>query len=313
MENAIEVKGLVKSFNKLQVLKGVEFTVGKGNIFALLGSNGAGKTTTIKILTTLMKPDKGTVTLCGLDILTQGDKVRRTISLTGQFTAVDDVLTGRENLRMIGRLRHLPDVRQKTEELLLRFDLTDAADRRAGTYSGGMKRRLDLAMSLMGSPSVIFLDEPTTGLDPQARLMMWKIIRELARGGTTIFLTTQYLEEAERLADRIAILSNGGIVAAGTAAELKKMLPPGHLEIRLQDEKDVPSALELFRDCQAAFDEEEQVLRLEAGEDISQLTGILNRLSDSGIPVAEFARKQPTLEDAFLTIVGHDTGKGGAA
>jgi ABC-2 type transport system ATP-binding protein len=204
--------------------------VEKGSIFALLGSNGAGKTTIIKILTTLMKQDSGTAIVNGFDIVSQPDNVRQSISLTGQFAAVDEILTGRENLIMIARLRHLKNPRQVTDDLLKRFGLTDAADRRVSTYSGGMRRRLDLAMSLAGKPQLIFLDEPTTGLDPEARIATWKIVKELADGGTTVFLTTQYLEEAEQLADRIAILHEGRIIANGTLAELKKLLPPAKVE-----------------------------------------------------------------------------------
>jgi len=230
MENAIQVKGLHKSYRKLRVLKGVDLEAKKGSIFALLGSNGAGKTTIIRILTTLLKQDSGTAVVSGFDVVTSPDKVRRSISLTGQFTAVDEMLTGRENLHMIARLRHLDNPRSIAQGLLERLGLTDAADRRVGTYSGGMKRRLDLAMSLVGSPSVIFLDEPTTGLDPEGRLEVWEMVKELATGGTTVFLTTQYLEEAEKLADRIAILHEGRIFADGTLSELKRLLPPAKVE-----------------------------------------------------------------------------------
>src|SRR5512147_590753 len=231
MQNkSIEVKGLQKSYEKLQVLKGVDFQVEKGCIFALLGSNGAGKTTVIKILTTLLKQDSGTATVNGFDVASKPGDVRQSISLTGQFAAVDEILTGRENLIMIARLRHLKDPRQVADELLNRFGLTDAADRRVSTYSGGMRRRLDIAMSLIGKPQVIFLDEPTTGLDPEARLEVWKTIKELADNGTTVFLTTQYLDEAEQLADRIAILHEGRIIANGTLAELKKLFPPAKVE-----------------------------------------------------------------------------------
>ena len=230
MENAIQVKGLQKSYKKIRVLKGVDLEAKKGSIFALLGANGAGKTTIIKILTTLLKQDSGTAIVSGFDVVKSPDKVRRSISLTGQFTAVDEMLTGRENLHMIARLRHLDNPRGIAQGLLERLGLTDAADRRVRTYSGGMKRRLDLAMSLIGSPSVIFLDEPTTGLDPEGRLEVWEMVKELATGGTTVFLTTQYLEEAEKLADRIAILHEGRIFADGTLSELKKLLPPAKVE-----------------------------------------------------------------------------------
>jgi ABC-2 type transport system ATP-binding protein len=223
---AIEVNGLEKSYGKLDVLTGVDFAVEQGSIFALLGSNGAGKTTVIRILATLLHADAGTARVAGFDTATQGQDVRASISLTGQFAAVDEVLSGRENLILIGRLRHLTDPSRTADELLERFSLTEAGGRRVATYSGGMRRRLDIAMSLIGNPPVIFLDEPTTGLDPEARLEVWATVKELATNGTTVLLTTQYLEEAEHLADRIAILHEGRILVNGTLAELKKLLPP---------------------------------------------------------------------------------------
>ena len=229
-DSVIATKGLRKSYRKTEVLKGVDFNVRRGEIFALLGSNGAGKTTTIRILATLLRPDGGTSRVGGFDVVESPDKVRQSISLTGQFTAVDEMLTGRENLHMIARLRHLDHPRDVVEGLLERFGLADAANRRAGTYSGGMKRRLDLAMSLVGTPSVIFLDEPTAGLDPEARQEVWDMVRELAGSGTTVFLTTQYLEEAEKLADRIAILHEGRIIANATLADLRKLFPPARIE-----------------------------------------------------------------------------------
>ncbi|HHV08740.1 MAG TPA: ATP-binding cassette domain-containing protein [Clostridiales bacterium] len=230
MEQAIQVKGIQKSYKKLHVLKGIDFEVEKGSIFALLGSNGAGKTTVVKILTTLLKQDEGTAIVNGFDVVSKPGNVRQSISLTGQFTAVDEIMTGRENLIMIAKLRHLKNSRQISDDLLRRFGLTEAAGRRVSVYSGGMRRRLDLAMSLVGKSQIIFLDEPTTGLDPEARIEVWKNVRELADGGTTVFLTTQYLEEAEQLADRIAILHEGRIIANGTLAELKKMFPPAKVE-----------------------------------------------------------------------------------
>lgn len=230
MEKAIEVKSLRKSFKDTEVLRGVNFEVQRGEIFALLGSNGAGKTTIVKILSTLLKPDSGTATLCGCDIVRQPDKVRQSISLTGQFAAVDGLLTGRENLLLMADLRGVANAKQTAEGLLERFGLTDAANRRADTYSGGMARRLDIAMSLVGTPAVIFLDEPTTGLDPEARLEVWKTVKALAGGGITILLTTQYLEEAEQLANKIAILHGGTIIANGTLEELKKRFPPAKVE-----------------------------------------------------------------------------------
>ena len=221
MQNiAIHVEGLQKSYKQIHVLKGLDFEVEKGSIFALLGSNGAGKTTIVKILTTLLKPDGGTAIVNGFDVVTEPDKVRQSISLTGQFAAVDEILTGRENLIMIAKLRHLANPRQVADDLLNRFGLTEAADRRVSTYSGGMRRRLDIAMSLVGKPQIIFLDEPTTGLDPEARIEVWKTVKELVNRGTTVFLTTQYLEEAEQLADRIAILHDGKIIANGSKMRL---------------------------------------------------------------------------------------------
>jgi ABC-2 type transport system ATP-binding protein len=229
-EIAISVKGLKKSFKNLPVLTGVDFQVKAGSIFALLGSNGAGKTTIVKILSTLLKQDSGNVTINGFDLASQPGNIRESISLTGQFAAVDEILTGRENLIMIARLRHLDHPRQIANDLLKRFGLTDAADRRTATYSGGMRRRLDIAMSLTGKPQIIFLDEPTSGLDPEGRLEVWKIVKELAGSGTTVFLTTQYLDEAEQLADKIAILNQGKIIVSGTLGELKKLFPPVKIE-----------------------------------------------------------------------------------
>ncbi|NBD26480.1 ABC transporter ATP-binding protein [Paenibacillus glycinis] len=230
MQKAIEVKGLRKSFKDTEVLRGVDFEVKRGEIFALLGSNGAGKTTIVRILATLLEQDGGTAIVNGFDVASKPEQVRHAISLTGQFAAVDEILTGRENLILIAKLRHLEHPRLVADEMLIRFGLTDAADRKAATYSGGMRRRLDIALSLVGQTQIIFLDEPTTGLDPEARIEVWKIAKELADGGTTIFLTTQYLDEAEHLADRIAILHEGRIIAHGTLEELKRLFPPAKVE-----------------------------------------------------------------------------------
>jgi ABC-2 type transport system ATP-binding protein len=227
---AIHVRGLEKSFEKLEVLRGVDFDVERGSIFALLGSNGAGKTTLVRILSTLLRADGGEARVAGRDVATEAADVRAAISLTGQFAAVDEVLTGRENLALVARLRHLPDPGAIADDLLGRFSLTEAGGRRVATYSGGMRRRLDIAMSLIGEPPVIFLDEPTTGLDPQARLEVWDAVTGLAAHGTTVLLTTQYLDEAEHLADRIAILHEGRILVNGTLAELKRLLPPATVE-----------------------------------------------------------------------------------
>ena len=230
LEPAIRVEGIEKSFGDLQVLRGVHFDVSAGGVFALLGSNGAGKTTLVRILSTLLAADAGSAAVSGFDVGTHPAEVRRSISLTGQFTAVDDVLTGRENLVLIARLRHRRNPGAVADEMLARFSLTDSGTRRAGTYSGGMRRRLDIAMSLIGDPKVIFLDEPTAGLDPQARNEVWHTVRELAATGTTVLLTTQYLDEAEHLADRIGILHQGVIIRNGTLAELQQLLPPEKAE-----------------------------------------------------------------------------------
>jgi ABC-2 type transport system ATP-binding protein len=227
---AIRVNGLHKSYQNLHVLKGVDFEVARGSIFALLGSNGAGKTTIVRTLATLLKPDEGTATVNGFDVVSQPAQVRESISLTGQFAAVDEILTGRENLIMIGKLRRVDDPRRVADDLLARFGLTDAGGRRVATYSGGMRRRLDIAMSLIGDPPVIFLDEPTTGLDPEGRIEVWQVVQKLADSGVTVLLTTQYLDEAEKLADRIAILHQGTIIVSGTLDELRKLLPTAKVE-----------------------------------------------------------------------------------
>ena len=229
-EPAIHVQGLEKSYKQLHVLRGVDFDIARGSIFALLGSNGAGKTTVVKILSTLLRADAGTADVNGFDVATQAADVRESISLTGQFAAVDEILSGRENLVLVARLRHVKDLGKIADALLERFALTDAAARRVSTYSGGMRRRLDIAMSLIGNPSVIFLDEPTAGLDPEGRLEVWRAVKELAGHGTTVLLTTQYLEEAEQLADRVAILHDGRIKVNGTLAELKRLYPPAKVE-----------------------------------------------------------------------------------
>ena len=226
----IHVQGLEKSYKELHVLRGVDFDVARGSIFALLGSNGAGKTTVVKILSTLLKADAGTASVNGFDVATQAADVRESISLTGQFAAVDEILSGRENLVLVAQLRQVKNPGAIADDLLDRFSLTDAAARKVSTYSGGMRRRLDIAMSLIGNPPVIFLDEPTTGLDPQARIEVWQAVKELADRGTTVLLTTQYLDEAEQLADRIAILHHGRIIVNGTLAELKQLLPPAKIE-----------------------------------------------------------------------------------
>ncbi len=303
---AIRVHGLQKSYKELQVLKGVDFDVARGSIFALLGSNGAGKTTTINILTTLLKADGGTATVAGYDIVAQPGKVREEISLTGQFAAVDDQLTGRENLLMIGDLRHVADSAKTATDLLRRFAIEEAADRRVSTYSGGMRRRLDIAMSLIGSPSVIFLDEPTTGFDPEGRNEMWRTIRTLAQGGTTVFLTTQYLDEADELADNIAVLHEGKIVASGTASELKKLVPGGLIELAFLDAEARDAAAKALGDTFACTESDGTTLRITTDGTVAAVASVFERLRDAGIEPTEFAQKVPTLDDVFLKIVGTD-------
>lgn len=300
---AIEVRKLQKSYKQVQVLKDVTFSVPSGSIFALLGANGAGKTTTINILTTLLKADGGSASVDGLIVDKKPSDVRKRISLTGQFAAVDEVLTGRENLVLIGELRHVANPAKTAELLLTQFDLTEAADRRTQTYSGGMRRRLDIAMSLIGDPSVIFLDEPTTGLDPQSRNMMWSQIKTLAKSGKTIFLTTQYLEEADQLADMIAVLSGGQIVAQGTPAELKQLLPQGRIALRFLSVTQLEAAAVLLKQYRTERNDEELSLTVMTDGSVSQVTLLLNALQQGSIDVAEFSQKAPTLDEAFLKIV----------
>jgi ABC-2 type transport system ATP-binding protein len=306
MENhaaAITVGNLKKSYKKVDVLKSVSFTVEKGTIFALLGANGAGKTTTINILTTLLDGDSGTAIVNGFDVFKQADKVRGSINLTGQFAAVDDILTARENLVLIGDLHHVKDSAATAEKLLKQFDLVDAADRRAGTFSGGMRRRLDIAMSLIGNPSIIFFDEPTTGLDPQSRNMMWQQIKSLAKSGTTIFLTTQYLDEADRLADNIAILADGKIVAEGTPSELKRLLPQGQIELKFSSQEQLDKAEEFLTRFVPTRDEESLSLTLNTNGSVAGVAKLFTQIEQAGIEVSEFSQKTPTLDDAFLKII----------
>jgi ABC-2 type transport system ATP-binding protein len=301
--NAITVNNLQKSYKKVKVLNDVSFAVEKGTVFALLGSNGAGKTTTINILTTLLNTDGGKASVDGFDVTTQPDKVRKSISLTGQFAAVDDILTARENLELIGALRHVKNSASTAKELLKKFDLMDAADRRVLTFSGGMRRRLDIAMSLIGNPSIIFFDEPTTGLDPQSRNDMWETIKALAKNGTTVFLTTQYLEEADQLADKIAILKNGKIVAEGTASELKKLLPQGQIELQFYSKKQLDAAEKLLSSYEIVRNDESISLIVTTNGSVAQLTRLLSQLEAAKIETAEFAQKAPTLDDVFLKII----------
>lgn len=270
-EKIIEVSGLQKSYKENHVLKDVSFTIDKGSIFALLGSNGAGKTTVVKILSTLLKYDSGHVAINGFDVVTNGDDVRKRISLTGQFVAVDDVLTGRENLTLIGQLKRLPRLKNTVNEWLSFSGLEDAANRKVSTYSGGMRRRLDISMSLMGNPDVLFLDEPTTGLDPQNRIAMWDLVKALAKQGTTVFLTTQYLEEAEYLADNIAILHDGKIIAEGTPKYLKEIIRQRGVRLNFESEAKADMAIKL--------------------------------LDENGISADSIEQNLPSLEDVFLTLI----------
>jgi ABC-2 type transport system ATP-binding protein len=308
-EAAITVSHLKKSYKKVDVLQDVSFTVKKGSIFALLGANGAGKTTTINILTTLLNADSGTATVDGYDTDKQASEVRNHISLTGQFAAVDDVLTARENLELIADLRHVASPKKIVSGLLEKFDLQDAADRRVLTFSGGMRRRLDIAMSLIGDPSIIFFDEPTTGLDPQSRNGMWETIKSLANSGTTIFLTTQYLEEADQLADKIAILNKGKIVAEGTAAQLKKLLPHGQVELKFQNAGQLNLAMKLLAEYDTVQDNDALSLIVTTDGSVAGLTRLLKILEQAKVEVAEFAQKAPTLDDVFLKIVNENKEK----
>jgi ABC-2 type transport system ATP-binding protein len=302
MQPAITVKGLKKSYKKNDVLKGVDITVGKGEIFALLGSNGAGKTTAINIMTTLLEADDGSVIVNGYDVSKRPDKVRSSISLTGQFAAVDDILTARENLELIADLRHVSNPSQTAVGLLKKFDLTDAADRRVATFSGGMRRRLDIAMSLIGNPSIIFLDEPTTGLDPEARNEMWRTIKALAQGGTTVFLTTQYLDEADELAGTIALLDKGKIVASGTAAELKKLVPSGLITFTFPNEKQLETANRLLQKGYKPIKGENLTLTVAAGDSTAHIAELFIQLRDARIEPTDFSQKVPTLDDVFFKL-----------
>jgi len=312
MKLAITVSGLTKSFKDNAVLKGVDFTVQSGTIFALLGSNGAGKTTTINILTTLMKADSGVAMVNGLDVVTDADKVRQSISLTGQFAAVDDMLTARENLCLIGDLRHVKNSAETAADLLKKFGLVKAADRRASTFSGGMRRRLDIAMSLIGNPPIIFLDEPTTGLDPQARIDMWRTIKTLAKGGTTVFLTTQYLEEADELADTIALLDQGKIIANGTAAELKKLVPGGLVTFTFHSKQQLEAAAHVLKNG-FTITENNLTLTVTTNGSVAQIAELFARLRDAKIEPTDFAQHVPTLDDVFFKLTGNKKGKNNAS
>jgi ABC-2 type transport system ATP-binding protein len=308
-EYAISVKGLRKSFKNLTVLDGIDFDIKKGTIFALLGPNGAGKTTTINILSTLLLPDKGTVRISGFDVVKEVDKVRSLIGLTGQYAALDEYLTGKENLQMIGRLYHLShrDIKQRTQELLELFDLVDAANRAVKTYSGGTRRRLDLAVSLIASPPIIFLDEPTTGLDPRSRLIMWDTIKQLAESGTTILLTTQDMDEADHLASRILVLNGGKIIAEGTSDKLKQMVGPERLEITFINASYFEKAKEVIQVEKFHADNKMYTISFVTTGGVHQLRQVLSQLDEANIEVENVSFHSPTLDDVFLILTGHST------
>jgi ABC-2 type transport system ATP-binding protein len=304
---AISVSGLRKSFAGTTVLDGVDLEVAAGTIFALLGPNGAGKTTIVRILSTLIPADAGEVLVSGHDVRRDPNSVRGVIGVTGQFSALDELMTGRENLRLMADLNHLGRVAgtARVTELLERFDLVDAAARPASTYSGGMRRRLDLAMTLVGSPAVIFLDEPTTGLDPRSRRVMWDDIRALASGGVTIFLTTQYLDEADHLADRIAVLDQGRIVAAGSPQELKRRIPGGHVVLEFASLEALDAAATVLQS--QARDEEKLALQVANEGDVSSLRRLLEQLDDARVDVQQLSIHTPDLDDVFFAVTGHAT------
>jgi ABC-2 type transport system ATP-binding protein len=304
---AIAVTGLRKSFGDHVVLAGLDLNVPRGTVFSLLGANGAGKTTTVKILSTLLSADAGDVRVAGHDVAREPDAVRAAIGVTGQFSAVDKLLTGEENLRLMADLHHLAraEGRRRAARLLEQFDLTEAARKPAATYSGGMLRRLDLAMTLVGSPQVIFLDEPTSGLDPRSRRNMWQTIRDLVASGVTIFLTTQYLEEADELADRIAVLDHGRVVAEGTAEELKRRISGGHVRLRFADPRHLDAAMRVLG--QASQDSDALALRVPSDGSLRSLKTLIDRLDDRAIEVDELSVHTPDLDDVFLALTGDST------
>ncbi|GHF08169.1 daunorubicin resistance protein DrrA family ABC transporter ATP-binding protein [Amycolatopsis deserti] len=304
---AIEVAGLRKAFGDKVVLDGIDLRIPAGSIFALLGPNGAGKTTMVQILSTYLRAGSGSARIAGHDLATQADQVRAAIGVTGQFSAVDNKLTGEENLWLMADLHHLPKAegRRRAADLLERFDLVEAGKKLAAVYSGGMRRRLDLAMSLVGEPRIIFLDEPTTGLDPRSRHTMWGIIRDLVARGVTVFLTTQYLEEADELADRIAVLDHGVLVAEGSPAELKRRIPGGHVELRFADARTLDLAARTFGEV--SRDDEALTLQIPGDGGVRSLRALLDRMDHAGIEPEALAVHTPDLDDVFFALTGHPT------
>ena len=305
LQSAIAATGLRKSFGDHLVIDGIDLDVAEGTIFALLGPNGAGKTTIVQILSTLISADAGALRVAGHDVTRDPDAVRAAIGVTGQFSAVDGLLTGQENLILMADLHHLgrAEGRRRAAELLDRFDLADAATKTAATYSGGMRRRLDLAMGLVGDPRIVFLDEPTTGLDPRSRRTMWQIIRDLVAGGVTVFLTTQYLEEADQLADRIALLDHGRLIVEGTADELKRLVPGGHVSLRFADAGEFESAARALGE--AGRDDHELTLQFPSDGGVQSLRALLDRLDAESIEVDELSVHTPDLDDVFLALTGN--------
>jgi len=303
--SVIAVSGLRKAYGDKAVLDGINLDVHAGTVFSLLGPNGAGKTTTVNVLTTLIKADSGTVRVAGHDIATEADAVRAVIGVTGQFAAVDDLLTGEENLQLMADLHHLraAEGKQVVASLLERFDLAESAQKMAATYSGGMRRKLDLAMTLVTRPQIIFLDEPTAGLDPRSRRALWDIVRELVADGVTVFLTTQYLEEADQLADRIAVLDQGHLVAEGTPDELKRQVPGSHVRLRFSDGVALNAAARILNDSTAG--DEALTLQVPSDSGVKSLRALLNRLDEHSIDVDEFSVHTPDLDDVFLALTGH--------
>jgi ABC-2 type transport system ATP-binding protein len=312
MTLAIKASGLAKAYGDVIALNGIDIEVEQGTVLGLLGPNGSGKTTTVRILATLLQADSGTASVGGFDVVTQPDQVRSVIGLTGQYAAVDEYLTGRENLELFGRLFHLSkfDAAKRATELLDRFDLSDAADRGIKGYSGGMRRRLDLAASLIGRPNVLFLDEPTTGLDPRSRQGMWAVIEDLIAEGTTVLLTTQYLEEADQLANHIVVLDHGSVIAKGTSNELKAQVGGDRIEIVVESASDVAKAASLIQEFGSAPATTEEVVKtvlLPVAGGSTAIVNIVRKLDENNIAIADIALRRPTLDDVFLSLTGHAT------